>query len=131
MPRRSRYKRKALSMTPLIDVIFLLLLFFMLTSTFSKFSEVELTAASAGSATPAQLPPLFLRLAPDSLGLNGSQVTLAALPQALEQVTQGTPDSPQALLVSLAPDVTAQRLTDLLVALHGSSGLSIAVLGSS
>ena len=50
-------------MTSLIDVIFLLLLFFMLTSTFTRFSEVELTAA--GSGTPPQAPteaPLFLRL---------------------------------------------------------------------
>ena len=42
MRRRRRSGR--LSMTSLIDVIFLLLLFFMLTSTFSKFSEVELAA---------------------------------------------------------------------------------------
>jgi biopolymer transport protein ExbD len=36
-------------MTSLIDVIFLLLLFFMLSSTFSRFGEVELTAAAGGN----------------------------------------------------------------------------------
>ena len=35
-------------MTSLIDVIFLLLLFFMLTSTFSKFSEVPLAVQARG-----------------------------------------------------------------------------------
>ena len=45
-------------MTSLIDVIFLLLLFFMLTSTFSKFAEIELAAATsgAGAATGAKPP---------------------------------------------------------------------------
>ena len=47
---RKARRRRRLSMTSLIDVIFLLLLFFMLTSTFTRFSEVELTAA--GSGTP-------------------------------------------------------------------------------
>ncbi|MEX0280950.1 MAG: biopolymer transporter ExbD, partial [Arenibacterium sp.] len=37
-PRR----RRVVSLTALIDVVFLLLLFFMLTSTFSSFGEIEL-----------------------------------------------------------------------------------------
>ena len=37
------YVRRQISVTSLIDVIFLLLLFFMLSSTFSKFADVELS----------------------------------------------------------------------------------------
>ncbi len=40
-------------MTSLIDVIFLLRLFFMLSSTFSRFAEVELTAAGASASAPS------------------------------------------------------------------------------
>ena len=46
-------------MTSLIDVIFLLLLFFMLSSTFSKFSEIELTAGGSGPGRAAETPPLM------------------------------------------------------------------------
>ena len=45
---RSTRRRRKLSMTSLIDVIFLLLLFFMLTSTFTRFAELDLAAASGG-----------------------------------------------------------------------------------
>lgn len=41
-------------MTPLIDVVFLLLLFFMLASTFARFASLDLTLASEGArAAPA------------------------------------------------------------------------------
>jgi biopolymer transport protein ExbD len=41
------------TLTPLIDVIFLLLLFFMLSSTFTRFAEVPLTNAGGGVADRA------------------------------------------------------------------------------
>ena len=46
--RRARQRRRA-SITSLIDVIFLLLLFFMLASTFSKYSEIELASLPGGA----------------------------------------------------------------------------------
>ncbi len=111
---------KRISMTSLVDVIFLLLLFFMLTSTFSRFSEVELSAAAGGgNATGA---PIFLQLFPDHITVNGEARPLEAL--AL------TPREDQALLVALKEGVDAQRLTDLLVALRDYPGLSVSVLGA-
>ncbi|MEL6523653.1 MAG: biopolymer transporter ExbD [Pseudomonadota bacterium] len=117
-------------MTSLIDVIFLLLLFFMLTSTFSKFSEVELSAASAGGSAATGQPPLFLKLGPGSLGLNGQEIRLENLITAIEDLSSPAPETPNMLLVSIADDVSAQRLTDLLVVLRSVTGLTISVLGS-
>ena len=46
--------KRSISLTPLIDVVFLLLVFFMLASTFLKFGTVKLeTAGSAGSVVDA------------------------------------------------------------------------------
>ncbi|WP_375174418.1 biopolymer transporter ExbD [Pseudooceanicola sp.] len=115
-------------MTSLIDVIFLLLLFFMLTSTFSKFAEVELTAAGASAGGVAARPPLFLRLAPETLSLNGKTLALDGLSEAL--APEADSETPRQLIVALAPEVTAQRLTDLMVSLRGISGVSATVLGS-
>ncbi|WP_375257029.1 biopolymer transporter ExbD [Citreimonas sp.] len=115
-------------MTSLIDVIFLLLLFFMLTSTFSKFSEVEIAAAARGPVGSDDRPPLFLQLGANDIRLNGDAVALDALPDALAPETA---EAPRVLLVALRSGVTAQRLTDLLVALRGVPNLSPTVMGAS
>lgn len=121
---KARKRRRKLSMTSLIDVIFLLLLFFMLTSTFSKFSEVEL-AAAAGAGAPAQdTPPVFMQLAKDSISLNGDVVHIDALSEAF-------PDKETTLILAMKDDVDAQRLTDLLVALRAFPKLTVSVLGAS
>lgn len=109
-----------MSMTPLIDVIFLLLLFFMLTSTFSRFAEIELSSASAGgAATSGPVERVFIQLGTDRVTLNGAPVTLEELSEQLE---------PGQALVSLDADITAQRLVNLLVRLRGREGLSVTVL---
>ena len=113
-------------MTSLIDVIFLLLLFFMLTSTFSKFSEVELSAAGGGATMRSDAPPLFLQLGMDDLRLNGDPLDLTALALSpLAEAEDGT-----TLLVSLGAAVDSQRLTDLLVALRRLPALRVTVLGA-
>ncbi|MEP1767834.1 MAG: biopolymer transporter ExbD [Sulfitobacter sp.] len=118
-------KRRRLSMTSLIDVIFLLLLFFMLTSTFSKFAEVELAAGGSGSAAAPTSPPVFLQLAPSDLRVNGTAATLETLQATpIAELSEKT-----ALIVSLAEAVDAQRLTDLLVSLRAFPLLSVTVLG--
>ncbi len=107
-------------MTPLIDVIFLLLLFFMLSSTFSTYGEIELSQAASGeSSAGSQTERLFVQLGADRLVLNGAPLTLDELASDV--------DTGQ-ILVSLDADVTAQRLVDLLVRLRGREGLSVLVL---
>lgn len=121
---RPRRRRNRLSMTSLIDVIFLLLLFFMLTSTFSKFSEIELSAATSGAGATAGAKPFFMQLGVDSLRLNGDPLTFETLSASpLAEVEDGTP-----LLVSLGAEVEAQRLADLLLALRALPGLRVTVL---
>ncbi|WP_136636038.1 ExbD/TolR family protein [Pseudooceanicola onchidii] len=124
---RKAKRASRLSMTSLIDVIFLLLLFFMLTSTFSKFSEVELMAAGSSVGASSDRPPLFLRLSPEALNLNGRDLAVEGLAEALGP--EADVDSPRSLIVALAPEVTAQRLTDLLVVLRGVPGVTPMVLG--
>ncbi|MCC6002319.1 MAG: biopolymer transporter ExbD [Pararhodobacter sp.] len=101
-------------MTPLIDVIFLLLMFFMLASTFERAVEFDLALAGTEGA-PAELRPLFLQVGPDSLALNGEAAALDALPAALA-AAGAEPDAP--VLVALAAGVDAQRLVDVLAALR-------------
>ncbi|WP_299681076.1 biopolymer transporter ExbD [uncultured Roseobacter sp.] len=117
--------RRRLSMTSLVDVIFLLLLFFMLSSTFSRFAEVELAAAGQTGGQAAQAPLLFFQLAPDHFTVNGVRHALDDLEQS--PLTDVPPGS--RALLSLRGPVDAQRLTDALVALRAIPGITLSVLG--
>lgn len=125
---RKHTRRRRLSMTSLIDVIFLLLLFFMLTSTFSKFSEVELAKAGGAGALSAQSKPVFLQITPDDLLVNARSTPLDALPLRLQaDLPLG---SPLTVIISLQGEVTAQRLTDALIVLNGVDGVTPIILGA-
>lgn len=114
-------------MTSLIDVIFLLLLFFMLSSTFSRFSEIAFSAATGGALPEASVKPLFVQLTAETVRLNGVDIDLSGLAPALRALPPV--DAPQPLLISLRGDVSSQRLTDLLVLLRDVSSVAPTVLG--
>ncbi len=86
-----RPRRRRLPLTPLIDVIFLLLLFFMLSSTFLRFGAVEVSATGPSRAVSgAQGVTALLKLRHDgSLSLNGAPVAAGALVPALAQLAAG------------------------------------------
>ena len=114
------FVRRPMSMTPLIDVIFLLLLFFMLSSTFSKFAEIEISSATSGASASAEpVERIFIQIGAERVTLNGETLTLDELPAQI-----GTGQA----LVSLDADTSAQRLVDLLTRLRGRDGLTVTVL---
>ena len=115
-------------MTSLIDVIFLLLLFFMLSSTFNRFAEVELAAAGSGQASQPTTPA-FLSLKPESLSLNGVVTDIQGIGPALDAFR--TEEEELTLVISLKTGVTAQRLTDVLATLRPLPSLRVMVLGAS
>lgn len=79
-----------LSLTPLIDVVFLLLIFFILASTFMQFTAVPISSAAAtGGAPPTQQEIALIRLQSkdDDLTVNGRKVTLDALAATITELT--------------------------------------------
>jgi len=85
---RSRARRQIfINITSLIDVIFMLLIFFAVSSTFLEQPGMKLELPSAKSADIAQIKSYILFLAEDgSMRLNEKPVTLAELPQTLQNV---------------------------------------------
>ncbi|PWK58165.1 biopolymer transporter ExbD [Roseicyclus mahoneyensis] len=124
--RPTPWRRRPIALTPLIDIIFLLLLFFMLSSTFTRFAELPLSQAGVGAAEGAA--PFFVQLSPQDVMLNGVAVQLDDLPSAIEALAPPEAEGAQTLLVTLAPEVTSQRLVDLLARLRGLPGLTVSVL---
>lgn len=106
------------SLTPLIDVIFLLLMFFMLTTSFMRFSELDLAATGEAAAGGGGVPGLLIRLEGDrGLRLNGEPLSLAELPARL-QVLAGR--GATSATVQAGEDADTQALVDLMEVLRAS-----------
>ncbi|MEM1377024.1 MAG: biopolymer transporter ExbD [Pseudomonadota bacterium] len=115
-------RRRRLSLTSLIDVIFLLLLFFMLTSTFSRYGDVELAASGTGTndSTPVTA---FARLNSGGLSINGSPLEVGRLAQSLSALA--SENGVNALIIAVAESATSQQLIDVLVAVRAVDNVSI------
>ena len=120
--------KKRLALTSLIDIIFLLLLFLMLTSTFSKFSEIELSVATTAAKNKVSEKILFLRVSAVRIDLNSGEVEMNSLAKSIESFTQNTKAS---LVISMDQDVTSQRLVDILGIVANIEGISVNLIGSS
>ena len=68
--------RTRLSLTPLIDVVFLLLLFFMLATQFEKYQSIDLVFPSSNSEEkPLDLKPTIIQLlANEKVLINGAPI---------------------------------------------------------
>lgn len=92
--RRRRRPTAELDMAPLMDVVFLLLLFFMLTSTFIEHRSIELrlpTSATAAGEAERALPRVQL-LADGTLAIDGNIVSADQLKQQVRSQLSGRPE---------------------------------------
>jgi len=122
----SGYKRRQISVTSLIDVIFLLLLFFMLSSTFSKFADVELSATGGESTVAQSSVPAFLKLSADRLLLNGIEYGEAAIAAEIERLQ--TTVKVNAIIMSVDETANAQRLVDMLLVLRKLPDINVQIV---
>ena len=116
--------RRRPSLTPMIDVVFLLLIFFMLAARFGMDAALPLDPGAMG-AGDYQGPPRLVGIGPDALRLNGQAVVVEDLPVALAPLMDGPDD-----IVVLRPRDGAdlQRLIDVAQALRdaGLTRLTVA-----
>ena len=102
--------RRRSGLTPMIDVVFLLLVFFMLAARFGQDMMIPLQTAGASSAE-WQGAPRLVTLTPDGLRLNGLPVAPEELGAALAALMPA-PDAP--VLLRAEPGVPLQALTALI-----------------
>ena len=111
---RNRPRRRArVSLTPLIDVVFILLVFFMLASSFVDWRSIRLTAAETGSAAaPGMVGAMLVEIRPEGVRLSGQPMAPAALAARLAARLETHPET--RVLVRPAGGVEMQRVVDLL-----------------
>lgn len=113
-------RRLTISLTPLIDVVFILLVFFMLASQFAEWRQHELptisTSETSVSSDPEKTINAQILLKEDSLLLNQNTITETELLQQLEQLQQQAAQQSIKLNISVNSEttVTMQRNIDVL-----------------
>lgn len=109
--------RTRLSLTPLIDVVFLLLLFFMLATQFEKYQSIDLVFPSSNSEeNSSDLKPTIIQLlANEKLVINGAEIDRSiTLNQVLNSLDQR---NRAGVVLKVGETVPTRRLTEFIDAL--------------
>lgn len=90
-----RYKRESIAMdlTPLIDMVFLLLVFFLVTSTFKKDELallLNLPKTEQGIGQEKKIEQLTIELSNQDVAVNGKKSTMEELPSIFEKAQKET-----------------------------------------
>ena len=114
--RERRAKAPSLALTSMLDVIFLLLCFFVTASVFSQWeSEISISLPSASSAeTPGRLPgEVILNVAKDgSVTVNAKKLGLEDLGSRLRKVAEFYPGQP--VVIRADRDTAYSSLVDVI-----------------
>ena len=120
---KGRRKRPLISLTPLIDVVFILLVFFMLASSFLDWRAIDLEAPVRTGAGLSDDPALLIEIESEGLSLAGSAIALEDLAGRVETALTERPDRP--VLIAPAPGIALQQTIDVLDAVRGAEAGTI------
>jgi biopolymer transport protein ExbD len=109
LPKR---RKQSISLTALIDVVFILLMFFMLTSSFTKFSAVEMQSSLAASVLSDNKPQL-LRLSADG-HLSNAKVALGNSTTLTDVAISNEFDASTPTVLQPAAETQVQVIVDAL-----------------
>ncbi|WP_172327779.1 biopolymer transporter ExbD [Mangrovicoccus sp. HB161399] len=118
----TRRRSRKPSLTPMIDVVFLLLVFFMLASRFGMDMQIPMSLAGGGGGWSG--PPRLVQVEAGSLALNGVAMEAQELAARLGELTD-SPDEP--VVLRAGADANVQRLVEVMETL-GEAGFSNLVL---
>lgn len=113
MPMRKHRRSGRMSLTPLIDVVFILLIFFMLQTNFLRPRSLEF-AHSVGDANAAQSDTTLIAVelhANGSVWLNGAESSMDGLRTYAGRITE---TENARVVLGVDPDVILQRAVDVM-----------------
>jgi biopolymer transport protein ExbD len=119
-------RRGLISLTPLIDVVFILLVFFMLASSFLDWRAIDLDAPAQASGASSDEGALLVEVRDADLRLSGKVVTLDALGDQIAEQLRETPE--RKVLVRPAAGVPLQRAVQVLDRLSAAGAKKISLI---
>jgi biopolymer transport protein ExbD len=126
--RTPRRKMRALNLTPLIDVLFILIIFFMLTMSFMRIESMELILPSAASKASAERSEEVVRLflaADGEMMLGQRKLKKEEMEETLARLIANNPDTRVMLLT--ADGVSMQQLVSVMDRISLMGGKSLLV----
>ena len=115
-----------LDIAPLIDIVFLLLVFFMLTSTFLVPEAIELELPESSSASVTETMPIVVSLdKTGQLALNGEIIGLEQLQMAIEPLLKQ--DTESAITLKSDAHTEVQQLLKVMDEIRAAGGSNIAL----
>lgn len=115
--------RRRPSLTPMIDVVFLLLVFFMLASRFGIDAIVPMQIGGAGAGYSG--PPRLIEVLPAGQRLNGFDQPMDGLIAALADLTESPADT---VILRARDGADLQRVISVITALREAGFATLAVI---
>ena len=110
-------RRRGISLTPLIDVVFILLLFFMLSSTFTQWRQLDLVVPGRGATSAVEQHQVVLLSDDGRFSVDGIEFELRDPAALARQISQQTDDL---FVVSARSGLGTQAIIRLLDALKAA-----------
>ena len=110
---RKKTRKVQINITSLIDVLFLLLIFFMVSSTFVEKPGMDLELPESESSTLKEVKDMVLQIQPDDkMFLNGKDVSMSNIRTYLEEEYRNNPDA--ALILKADKAVTHGKVVSIM-----------------
>ncbi len=123
--KTARKPRQLVSLTSLIDVVFILLVFFMITSNYQQWRQLPLYSADAAGVGEMSNRVLLV-VQPDLLQLDGQAMSSQALTDYIQRKVETRPDLH--ILLQPGDGVLLQRMVAVLDQIAAAGGRSASII---
>ena len=118
--RSSRKSEMEVNMTPLIDCVFLLLIFFMIATTFAPMPGIRVKLPPPGAPPPGQIKPeqLILRISNPEGGIYGTMIlndqVISSIQALLENFQRATLKQKEMLIIQSGRQVMHDQIVSIM-----------------
>lgn len=128
LPRKKR-REASIDISPMMDMVFILLIFFVVTSTFTRETGVDVTKPQAQTASQLEKENILIAITREgSIHVNERQVDMAGLKDVLGDILAKNPDREAVLIADKAAVTGALVQVIDVCTLAGVKKVSIAAL---
>lgn len=120
-------KRPLISLTPLIDVVFILLVFFMLASNFMEWRSINLNPPAKTTGRSSSIEgSILVEIRADGLRMSGVSISLEDLVGKVTAQLEKTPE--RGIFIKPAAEVSLQETITVLDALSAAGATNLSLI---
>jgi len=125
--RKSRQRQVELNITPLIDMVFILLIFFLVTTSFVREAGVEVTRPTAATAVVSEKTSVLIAITRDNrIFMDGREIDIRTVRSNVERAAAENPEANIVVVADQSSNTgTAIRVMDQ-CRLSGAKNVSLA-----